>query len=219
MCGRFVLYASKERIKQQYSAQIPFDFESRYNIAPGQNIISLSQDTANNRIVAKTMLWGLHPLWGDIKSKLIINARCETVHEKPTFKNLFRSNRCVVIANGWYEWLRENNQKRPYYFSRRDRRLIAFAGIMSTETESAPLEGLILTRSSPNNLKAIHDRTPFLLTREQVSHWLSDETFSYVSQQAIDTFDASIIGFREVSTQVNTIRNDNQYLIDKVIQN
>ena len=90
MCGRFALHSSKDQIKRQYDAQVPFDFEPRFNIGPGQNILALVSNENDKLIKAQGFEWGIKPKWGDTKSKLIINARAETVHEKNTFKTAFK---------------------------------------------------------------------------------------------------------------------------------
>ena len=92
MCGRFTLHSPKKRIVQQYDAQIPFDFEPNYNIGPGQKILALFPSQDFKIIQAEQILWGIQPKWSETKSKLLINARCETVHEKSTFKHAFKTN-------------------------------------------------------------------------------------------------------------------------------
>lgn len=212
MCGRFTLYSSKDQIKRQYNAQVPMDIEPRYNIGPGQKILALIGDE-NNAIKTVSVEWGFKPKWGDAKSKLIINARCETVHQKNTFKTAFKERRCVIIANGWYEWLRTDKVKQPYYFSRSDSRLLAFAGILGSKKEGEVQRAIVLTRPAPQRLAFVHPRAPLLLTRQQVGAWISKERFAYVSEQAIQEFEIAIIKYHQVDSQVNSIKYDHKHLI------
>lgn len=207
MCGRFALFSNKNRIKQQFDAQISFDFDAHYNLGPGQEILALVGD--EQKIVAKKVMWGIKPTWAGEKSKLLINARCETVHEKSSFKNAFKHNRCLFVADGWFEWIREKGQKKPFYFSRPDRRLFAFAGILVDG------QGIVLTRKAPQKLSEIHDRAPLMLTRKQATVWLGSQSFSHVSENAINEFDTSIIQYYPVSAKVNSIKNDDKYLVWK----
>lgn len=220
MCGRFAFYSPKQRVIQQFDAKVPFDFSDRYNISPGQKVVILKANEDGKGVTAAEANWGLKAGWGSEKSKLLINARSETVHEKNTFKNLFKQHRCVFVADGWYEWLRENNQKTPYYFKRKDSRLFVFAGIMKPGGEKDELDqALILTREAPSPLSEIHNRSPFLLTREQVKKWLLNDSFSHVSQESINEFDISNIEFYQVSSKVNSSRNEDPSLYYPVSSN
>tara|TARA_B110000879_G_C10998176_1_gene442007 strand:+ start:276 stop:920 length:645 start_codon:yes stop_codon:yes gene_type:complete len=212
MCGRFSLHSSKERVIKQYGAQIPFDFSPNYNIGPSQNVIALTSEPSSKRIIARQLKWGMHPQREKTK-KLLINARCESVHTKPTFIESFRQSRCIIIADGWFEWLRENNQKKPHYFFRKDTRLLAFAGLILNEEEKGHCA--ILTRSAPTSISHIHNRMPLSLTREQVNLWLSNKSFSHVSENAINELDTSIIDYYPVSQKVNSIKNNTSELIFK----
>jgi putative SOS response-associated peptidase YedK len=213
MCGRFAFYSSAQQVRRQFDIQFSLDFEPRYNICPGQSISAFAYDSGT--VKAKNVGWGFEPKWGDTKTKLIINARAETVHEKNTFKTAFKKRRCVIFANGWFEWLKKGNEKQPYYFSRSDLRLLAFAGILSTPKDDESQSAIILTRDAPSALAFVHPRSPLLLTRKQISSWLSDVPFSFVSQTAIDEFDTQTLSCYQVSNKVNNVRNDNEDLISK----
>lgn len=209
MCGRFVFYGTPKEVQRQFSMQLSFEFEPSYNICPQQNIIAVLQE--EQEIKTKFIILGLQPGWESKSSKRLINARVESVHEKPSFKNLFTTSRCIILANGWYEWMRKEKSKRPFYHFRRDGRLLAFAGLIEKGTESA--SGLILTREAPNPINKIHNRMPFLLTKEQIAKWLSDAHFSRVTQSSIEAFDTSIIGQFEVDPKVNSPRAQGYDLI------
>jgi putative SOS response-associated peptidase YedK len=164
MCGRFAFYSSAQQVKRQFDIQFSLDFSPRYNICPGQSLSVLAYESGT--VKAKNVGWGFEPKWGDTKTKLIINARAETVHEKNTFKTAFKKRRCVIFANGWFEWLKKGNEKQPYYFSRSDLRLLAFAGILSSHKDDESQNAIILTRESPSALAFVHPRSPLLLTRK-----------------------------------------------------
>jgi putative SOS response-associated peptidase YedK len=215
MCGRFVFYCTPKEVQRQLSMQLSFEFEPSYNLCPQQSILAVFK--SEQAVQAKSILWGLKPGWQPDCSKRLINARVESVHEKPSFKNLFSTSRCIILANGWYEWMRQEKSKRPFYHFRRDGRLLVFAGLIQNGTESA--NGLILTREAPNPINKIYHRMPFLLTKEQIAKWLSDAHFSRVTQSSIEAFDTSILGQFEVEPKVNATRAQGHEIIFKKQQN
>ncbi len=209
MCGRFVFYGTPKEVQRQFSMQLSFEFEPSYNICPQQNIIAVLRE--EQEIKAKPVGWGLQPVWQPESSKRLINARVESVHEKPSFKRLFSTSRCVILANGWYEWKREDKVKRPFYHFRQDGRLLAFAGLVQNGGESTT--GLILTREAPTPINKVHHRMPFLLTKDQIAKWLSVAHFSRVTQSSIEAFDTSILSQFEVDPKVNSPRAQGYDLI------
>ena len=116
MCGRYTLYSSKAKIIRQYDAQISFDFDKNFNLSPGQKMVALVGSESGKVKKGVTLDWGFKHDFDKSGSKLLINARCETIHQKNLFKKGFKERRCVIISDGWYEWLRHGNQKIPYYF-------------------------------------------------------------------------------------------------------
>ena len=154
MCGRFVL-SSKNKIKLEYNV----DIVPNYNITPGENVLVI-----DNNSEVKRMKWGFTPHWS--KTLNIINARIETLFDKPAFKG---SLRCIFIANGYFEWKEENNFKQPYYHHLNDN-LLYFAGIFNLNSGSC-----IVTVHSQEHISHIHKRQPLILKKEYINDWLLDK--------------------------------------------
>src|SRR5262245_29998826 len=128
MCGRFTLH-SRDRIKLKGISASDLPFEPRYNIAPGQKVLVVAD--FGKGLQARLLTWGLIPSWST-DGKGFINARAETLEERPSFSESFRQRRCLIPADGFFEWKRNGREKRPFYFYSTDTRSIAFAGIWDT---------------------------------------------------------------------------------------
>src|SRR5438552_13425567 len=156
MCGRFTLH-SRDRIKLKGLASLPF--EARYNIAPSQSVLTLGDfgDGLEGRLIT----WGLIPSWST-DGKGFINARAETLEEKPSFSESFRLRRCLIPADGFFEWKRTGREKRPYYFQVNDEMPFAFAGIWDTwRNRGDVITSCAIITTAPNELVAeLHDRMP-----------------------------------------------------------
>jgi putative SOS response-associated peptidase YedK len=126
MCGRFTLKTPIENVATQFQAAAPKNIEARYNIAPSQEILAVWERGKEREM--SSLVWGLIPSWSR-EPKGIINARAETLLEKPSFREAFKHRRCLIPADGFYEWKKEANGKQPYYFQLKDGELFAFAGI------------------------------------------------------------------------------------------
>ena len=188
MCGRFVLL-SKNKIKSKYNIKI----KPNYNISPGSYVLVI-----DNRLKLIKVKWGFTPYWS--KDLRIINARIETLFQKPTFK---RSIRCVFLADGYFEWKREGSIKQPYYHYLNNS-LLYFAGIFNLTSGCC-----IITVNSQEHISHIHHRQPFLLLDEQISDWLSGEPFIK------DRCSSSII-IDKVSSFVNTPKNNSPECIEPI---
>ena len=177
MCGRFTLTADPDQLRQVFPwLNIPIDIEPRYNVAPSQPVAVIPND-GNNRL--DFYKWGLVPSWSkDPKiGNRMINARAETVHEKPSFRSAFRRRRCLIPANGFYEWKREegSNVKTPMYVTMKSGQPFAFAGLweiwQSPEGGELPTCTIITTR--PNIfMEDIHNRMPVILPVDGYELWL-----------------------------------------------
>jgi len=176
MCGRFTLYAKGEILAGEFGVSGVPPEPPRYNIAPSRPVMAVRADAAGGREAA-LLRWGLVPSWSKdpaVGSRLI-NARSETVREKPSFRNAFRRRRCLIPASGFYEWLQKGRGKQPYYIRMRDGRVFAFAGLW--ERWEAPEGGAvetctILTTGANAVLAPIHDRMPVILARPEYGKWL-----------------------------------------------
>jgi putative SOS response-associated peptidase YedK len=195
MCGRFTLRTSADVIAKLFEGLICEGLtfpklKPRYNICPTQPATCLRQtsspvdDTSEQRTHEIAGLrWGLIPFWAkDMKSGArMINARSETVATKPAFRSAFKSRRCLVIADGFYEWKKVGSQKQPHYISRRDDQPFCMAGLWESWTDSSSEEPSIvetctvLTTEANATMQPLHDRMPVMLAPEQFEIWLDNQ--------------------------------------------
>ena len=177
MCGRYTLKASPEVVAGQFLADLPGLKKPRYNIAPSQMVACVRGTPESQRREGVFLRWGLVPSWAKdpaIGQKLI-NARAETVGEKPSFRRSFRHRRCLVLADGYYEWRKEEKGKQPYYIRMKDERPFAFAGIWEhwDGGDDQTIESCAMLTTEPNELMAtIHHRMPVILKPEDYDGWL-----------------------------------------------
>jgi putative SOS response-associated peptidase YedK len=224
MCGRFSL-TDIDAIYSRFGVIISKDINKKitphYNIAPTQKIPVIYKDkNQENRI--KFMKWGLVPHWAKdptIGYKMI-NARVETLTQKPSFKHLINSKRCLVPSSGFYEWKRIDKRKVPYYIGIKNIKIFSFAGLFDNWKDSNGNElktFTIITTDSNNTLKPIHNRMPVILEQEFEEDWLDVQTHDFDSLKHIlkPYPDDKMIAYT-VSYEVNNPRNDNPELIRKV---
>ena len=177
MCGRFTLFEPDKILSKEFGAPISFVLSPRYNIAPSQSILAVRPSMKRKGREAALLHWGLVPHWAKDPSigNRLINARSETVAEKPAFRRAFRERRCLVPADGFYEWQKLERKKQPFYIRMRDERPFAFAGLWE-QWEGAG-EGVIetctiLTTAANDVLKPLHDRMPVILPPSAYDLWL-----------------------------------------------
>jgi putative SOS response-associated peptidase YedK len=181
MCGRFTLMLDAEKLKSEFGLEaVPADLAPRFNIAPSQPVAVL---TDWNKRVVEWMRWGLVPSWAkDVSiSNKLINARGETLQEKPSFRNAFQRRRCLIFADGFYEWKREGGKTPsvPYYFYARDRKPFAFAGLWEfwRSPDGDDLRSCTIITTSANGLLSdVHERMPVILDRLSLPAWLGAGT-------------------------------------------
>src|SRR5205085_2141536 len=161
MCGRFTLH-SRDRIKLKGLASLDLPFEARYNIAPSQGVLTLGD--FGSGLEARLLTWGLIPAWST-DGKGFINARAETLEEKPSFSESFRLRRCLIPADGFYEWERVGRSKRPFYFQLNDESQFAFGGIWDQRRgDKRSIKSCAIITTVANELMgALHDRMPAIL--------------------------------------------------------
>ena len=227
MCGRFVgNFNTQELVAEIADAVDAFgltlrvpDFDGpllqNFNVAPTHVVPILR--VIDKEVIVDVMRWGLIPVWAkdpNIGSKMI-NARSETITEKPSFKGLVTGHRCIIPMNGFYEWNRENpKSKIPYFVSRDDGRMMLGAGIWSDSPlvdESRTFS--LITRDSVEDLSFVHDRSPVEFTAQDAVEWMSSpqaplELFDPARQPRFQTV--------RVSTRVNSVRNNDSDLIQAV---
>ena len=221
MCGRFVQYRSGEDLEAQFGAS--FDgawLPPRYNIAPGSQLLAVRADSAGTRTFT-TLHWGLIPPWA--KDRKIgyrtSNARAETVAEKPSFRAAFRQRRCLIPADGFYEWQATNSGKQPYFHTRQDRQPFAFAGLWESWTDPASGERLasatIIVTDANELVRAIHDRMPVILSPLEYGVWL-DPTLTRVESLTplLQPCDPALLMAYPVDRRVNKPSEDDASLLD-----
>jgi len=221
MCGRFAFYSPREAITDLFDVEFPLQLEPRFNISPTQYVVALRQAEAENQGLAiepVLMRWGLIPSWSkdDRIGNRMINARAETVDKKPSFRSAFKRRRCVVLADGFFEWRRTEDGKTPYFISMKNRQPFAMAGLWECwRGGETPIESCtIITTAANDMMTALHDRMPVILSVEHARQWLdaandSRETLRSLLEPADDDW----LQYWEVSRSVNNSRNDGPELI------
>ena len=200
MCGRFTLSAKAEEIQRRFSARFTDGvYAPRYNIAPSQKVWTVTQDEPENLV---TMAWGMKPSWWAEVSRQLINIRAETLESKTTFKRLLSSKRCLIPADGFYEWQSIGKQKQPNFIGLKDRALFSFAGLWDLENGNPHLA--IIT-TVPNALvKRIHDRMPVILSKEHESEWLDGKSDPQSILKILKAYPAILMKEYKVSSMVNS---------------
>lgn len=234
MCGRYALFTPPDELAERFSVPTP-EIEPTYNAAPSQQLPIVPDDAEEIRLAR----WGLTPAWAD-EERDLINARAETMDEKPSFKDAWRcsrersegepdppsAGRCLVPANGFYEWVEEGSGKQPYYVTRRDDEpfamaglrtrwepptrqtgLDSFAGSGSTEPDDPEsIETFAVVTTEPEGVvRELHHRMAVILDREHEREWLSGEPFSLAAADDLRAY--------PVSTAVNSPANDSPELV------
>jgi putative SOS response-associated peptidase YedK len=176
MCGRFTLRTNPKKLAEQFPIDEVPVLEPRYNIAPTQTVAVVRLSSVDSRRLFRQMRWGLVPYWADDPSigNRMINARSETALEKPAFRNAIRRRRCLILADGFYEWAKRPGGKQPYYFRMRDGSPFAFAGVWERWQKSdEPIESCALLTTNANQIVSpIHDRMPVILEPKDYDLWL-----------------------------------------------
>jgi len=215
MCGRFTL-KSPERIKlaRLNAENVPLLFP-RYNIAPSQSVLALAD--FGNGAELSPLTWGLIPSWST-DSKGFINARAETIETKRSFRESFQSRRCLIPADGFYEWKRTGRAKQPFYFQLNDEAVFAFAGVWDRWTkDGARINSCaIITTEANELLHPIHDRMPVILHPALHNIWLDPRTESAELKELLAPFPTSEMKSHPVSSAVNSVENDSADLIVRV---
>jgi putative SOS response-associated peptidase YedK len=177
MCGRYTLTSSGDTVATLFDLMEVPDLQARYNMAPTQDAPVVRMLEPGGPRVLSYLRWGLVPYWADDPSigNRMINARSESVAEKPAYRSSFKKKRCLVVTDGFYEWKKAGKAKQPYLIRRRDRQPFAFAGLWSSWKNPAgePLESFtILTTDANGTIRGLHDRMPVILDRADFGLWL-----------------------------------------------
>ncbi|MEZ5920659.1 MAG: SOS response-associated peptidase [Parvularculaceae bacterium] len=228
MCGRFNLISAPERLSGEFDLAVRENFPPRYNIAPTQPIALIRMDEKHKREFALAR-WGFIPSWAKkdyldrMGGKPLINARGETVSEKPTFRSAFKRRRCLIPADGFYEWKGEKGGRQPYLIKPEKGGLFAFAGLW--ETAHAPDGGeidtaAIITAASGGDLQSLHDREPVVIAHDDYERWLgADERDAPSLLTLLRPQDAHFWAYHPVSKAVNNARLEGEELAQEIGQN
>jgi putative SOS response-associated peptidase YedK len=215
MCGRYRLSRRKQLVEAYFaSVSEECEWSPRYNVAPTQPVLTIRQDSRAPVRRLSIMRWGLIPSWSKDPSigYKTINARSETVATTASFREPFKSQRCLVPADGFYEWKREGKTKQPYCFEMSEGELFAFAGLWDRwrDPRGDVIESYSIITTAPNFLLAdIHDRMPAILRPDEYDLWL-DPAFRDTASvlEMLRPFDAGLMRRYPVSTRVNQVQND-----------
>lgn len=217
MCGRFAFYSPSEATAALFGVSGALPVEARYNIAPTQYIAAIRNDGEDGREL--TMLrWGLVPFWAKDPSigNRMINARAETVAEKPSYRAAYRHRRCLVLADGFYEWHTEGGVKRPYYISAVNGEPFAFAALWENWQSKVSDESIqsttLITTEANEFMSALHHRMPVVLRSETADRWLAgdDDLIEFAASHGPE------LRAWTVDRRVNNARNEGEELIEAV---
>jgi putative SOS response-associated peptidase YedK len=221
MCGRYAITTAPEAIRQLFRYLEQPNFPPRYNVAPTQPVPIVRVVEGKRQFAL--VRWGLIPAWvKDPRTfSLVINARAESVLDKPTFKNAMKYRRCLFPADGFYEWERKGEKKRPYFVRLKGGGPLAFAGLWESwmgpngeEQETAA----IVTTTASRSIAHIHDRMPVILATEAVDVWLDPKVDAEMAMAAIQPAKDDAIEHYEVSRAVNRFENDVPMLVEPLTE-
>ncbi len=220
MCGRFAFHSPAELVSRLFDVEFPLELEPRYNIAPSQYVAALRyKESGGSESFEPVMLrWGLVPFWAKDPSigNRMINARQETADQKPAFRAAFKRRRCVILADGFFEWRNSTGGKIPTYISRQDEQPFAMAGLWERwgEEESQLETCTIMTTAANSFMQALHQRMPVVLSPETARCWIDPAHVSKADlQDLLDPPPDAGLRSWEVGRDVNNPRNDGPELI------
>ena len=208
MCGRFSQSKSSEELADQFIAEYFGDpFIPSFNVAPS-TFVPILRKKKGRKFISKVK-WGLTPDWMKKDAFGHINARSESLSEKPSFKYLLGENNCIIPADGWFEWIRDGRKKAPYFL--KPNTPMYMAGLWTRPSEAHPWESFtIITKEAEENIYHIHNRMPLLIPHDQLENWLEGDIGLIKHQQQTE------VSFHRVSDKVNSVKNNSADLIDEV---
>jgi putative SOS response-associated peptidase YedK len=219
MCGRFVLHTPPESLAEYFDIDAIPDLAASYNIAPSQPVAAVRVPEQHREMVM--LRWGLLPSWAKAAKTnySMINARAETVAEKPAYRTAFRQRRCLIPADGFYEWKRTADGKQPYYIRMREDRVFAFAGLW--ERWIGPDEKIdscsIIVTEANDTIRPVHDRMPAIIRPADFDRWLDPECRDAGAMKALlQPWPANEMTTCPVSKAVNSPVNNDAHCIAPV---
>ena len=227
MCGRFTLRTSRKGLVESFDllnadmadmADMP-ELRLRYNIAPTQQVAAI-RVRENGRRQLVLLKWGLIPSWADDPAigNRMINARGETVATKPSFRSAFKSRRCLIVADGFYEWQKRGAAKQPYLTGLESGKPFAFAGLWEHwHHEDQTIESCTIITTTANELmEPLHDRMPVILPPSRYDHWIDPKADRSDLEKMLQPYPADEMSAFPVSTVVNNPRNDKPECVEKI---
>ena len=206
MCGRYTLHTQKQKLAKSIALELPNDYEPDYNISPGRNALTIKCGN-KSPFVATMMNWGLRT-----PQNFHINARIESANTSPRFRESWHKHRCLLPANGFYEWFQDGVSKKPYYIYTQQEVLQFYAGIYFPHKENDHTSSfVVLTTEAQSSIKSIHNRMPVILGRDYHSSWLSGK----ISKTELQDLSAKAqLCNYTVSNRVNRAQNNDIKLIE-----
>jgi putative SOS response-associated peptidase YedK len=218
VCGRFTSSHRREATGERFEVAVPDTYQHRFNLAPQQRALIVRERASEREAVMAK--WGLLPHWAK-DSKIaykLINARAETLTEKPAYRSLLSRHRCLIPADGFYEWtVGGDGKKQPIHFHLPGYELFAFAGLWTARTDQATgeiLESCTIITTQPNELVApVYDRMPVILPAGAESIWLDPAVSKEHALSLLEPYPAELMAAVPASTRVNSVRNDDSGLL------
>jgi putative SOS response-associated peptidase YedK len=221
MCGRYRLSITERELADAFGADPEDEWTPRYNLAPTDNVPIVRQNPADTRRKLNLAKWGLIPSWsnGSVSAAKMINARAETVADKPSFRDAFLSRRCLVPANGFYEWRKQGTGKQPFHIGFSGARVFGMAGIWDnwkSETGEWVRSCSIITVAATGLMAQIHDRMPLVIKPDGYDLWL-DPSFNKLDdlKEFLRPKADRDVECYPVSDHVNSVRNDDAICAEK----
>jgi putative SOS response-associated peptidase YedK len=214
VCNRYRLTHSKQYLAERFDASNEIEGRPRYNIAPTQPVLTVREKDGQKSRQFTTMRWGLIPSWAKDMSigTRTLNARSETVTTTPAFRDSILTKRCLIPADGFYEWRKMGSVKQPYCFEVCEGDVFAFAGLWAEwkSPEGQIIDSCTILTTAPNSLVAdIHDRMPVIVTPEKYDLWLDPDVKDFEAiRDILKPYDSSLMHRYPVSTKLNDSRND-----------
>ena len=221
MCGRFSFTQLAQAIADSFNLTSVPELSPRYNISPTQPVVTILHNSQDSDREFKLLHWGLIPSWAkDPKmGAKLINARAETVEEKPAFRSAFKKRRCLILADGFYEWQQQNGKKQPYYFRVEDGKMFAFAGLWEhwQSPEGDMIDSCtIITTQANDILSPIHDRMPVILDQKKYDQWLDTKQKPESLKSLLQPYRSELMTAYPVSAKVNNPKNDSPECIEAI---
>jgi putative SOS response-associated peptidase YedK len=220
MCGRYAFFSPAEAVRRVFALDAIPELSPRYNITPTQAVPAVRAAESGARSLAM-LHWGLVPRWAKERAigNRMINARAETLAEKPAYRDAFRRRRCLVLADGWYEWQAVPGDKQPWFIRMQDGRPFGFAGLWERWKDPAtgePLESCtIVTTDAAESIHTIHPRMPAIVPEQQWDRWLDpDGSDTGKQSQLLRPFEEQTLQAWRVSRLVNAPKNEGPRLIE-----